>query len=157
MVYHHFLCLDSHKNPERFKCIVINLNKWLLTNFPSNIGYKSFCFLLRFGHSQVNTHLWRFEEDGTMSHYGHIALRDAFFSPERVAREEGIDSLLRGAVKQVAQEVDLKVWSLISIHNYLLHICSLWIYHWGRLPVCFSSTYSLPFSVLTSYRSFFFN
>ena len=79
-------------------------------------------FLLRFGHSQVNTHLWRFEEDGTMSHYGHIALRDAFFSPERVGREGGIDSLLRGAVKQVAQEVDLKVWSLINIYNYLLFV-----------------------------------
>ncbi|XP_020605845.1 thyroid peroxidase-like [Orbicella faveolata] len=63
----------------------------------------------RFGHSQVNTHLWRFEEDGTMSHYGHIPLRDVFFSPERVAREGGIDSLFRGAVKQVAQEVDLKM------------------------------------------------
>ena len=57
-----------------------------------------------------------------MSHYGHIPLRDVFFSPERVAREGGIDSLFRGAVKQVAQEVDLKVWSMINIHNYLLHI-----------------------------------
>ena len=67
-----------------------------------------------------------------MSHYGHIPLRDVFFSPERVGREGGIDSLLRGAVKQVAQEVDLKVWSLINIHNYLLHICSPWISLWGR-------------------------
>ena len=63
----------------------------------------------RFGHSQVNTHLWRFEEDGTMSHYGHLALRDAYFSPERVSREGGIEPLFRGAVRQAAQEVDLKV------------------------------------------------
>ena len=66
-------------------------------------------FHFRFGHSQVNTHLWRFEEDGTMSHYGHLALRDAYFSPERVSREGGIDPLSRGAVRQAAQEVDLEV------------------------------------------------
>ncbi|KAL9953649.1 hypothetical protein ACROYT_G041099 [Oculina patagonica] len=63
----------------------------------------------RFGHSQVNTHLWRFEEDGTMSHYGHLALRDAYFSPERVSREGGIEPLFRGAVRQAAQEVDLEM------------------------------------------------
>lgn len=91
---------------------------------PTLVVKLSF-LLFRFGHSQVNTHLWRFEEDGTVSHYGHIPLRDVFFSPERVGREGGIDSLLRGAVKQVAQEVDLKVWNLISIYSNLLHICSV--------------------------------
>ena len=45
-----------------------------------------------------------------MSHYGHLALRDAYFAPERVSREGGIDPLLRGAVRQAAQEIDLKVW-----------------------------------------------
>ena len=64
---------------------------------------------VRFGHSQVNTHLWRYEEDGTMSSYGHVALRDVYFSPERLKREGGLDPLLRGAVRQAAQEVDLKV------------------------------------------------
>jgi len=97
----------------------------------STICCLTFCFPLRFGHSQVNTLLWRFEEDGTISHYGHIPLRDVFFSPERVAREGGIDSLLRGGVKQVAQEVDLKVWSMINIHNYLHHTCQHWMCHWG--------------------------
>ncbi|XP_073248167.1 uncharacterized protein [Porites lutea] len=63
----------------------------------------------RFGHSQVNTHLWRYEEDGTMSPYGHVSLRDVFFSPERVKREGGLDPLFRGAVRQAAQEVDLKM------------------------------------------------
>ena len=77
---------------QRFKCIAI--------------------FTCRFGHSQVNTHLWRYEEDGTMSPYGHVSLRDVFFSPERVKREGGLDPLFRGAVRQAAQEVDLKVCSV---------------------------------------------
>jgi len=44
-----------------------------------------------------------------MSQYGHLPLRDAYFSPERVSREGGIDPVLRGAVKQAAQEIDLQV------------------------------------------------
>ena len=44
-----------------------------------------------------------------MSHYGNLPLRDAYFAPERVSREGGIDPLLRGAVRQAAQEVDLEV------------------------------------------------
>ena len=36
-------------------------------------------------------------------------MRDAYFSPERVKREGGIDPLFRGAVRQAAQEIDLKV------------------------------------------------
>ena len=44
-----------------------------------------------------------------MTKYGHLPLRDAYFAPERVEREGGIDPILRGAVTQVAQEVDLQV------------------------------------------------
>ena len=77
---------------------------------------NSIMFHFRFGHSQVNTHLWRFEEDGTVSHYGHLALRDAYFSPERVSREGGIEPVLRGAVRQAAQEVDLKVRLVMNSH-----------------------------------------
>ena len=51
-----------------------------------------------------------------MSHYGHLALRDAYFSPERVSREGGIEPLFRGAVRQPAQEVDLKVGLIMSNH-----------------------------------------
>ena len=51
-----------------------------------------------------------------MSHYGHLALRDAYFSPERVSREGGIEPLFRGAVRQAAQEVDLKVGLAMSNH-----------------------------------------
>ena len=50
-----------------------------------------------------------------MSPYGHLPMRDAYFAPERVKREGGIDPLFRGAVKQAAQEIDLKVWSEILL------------------------------------------
>ena len=51
-----------------------------------------------------------------MSHYGHLPLRDAYFSPERVSREGGIEPLFRGAVRQAAQEVDLKVGLVMNNH-----------------------------------------
>jgi len=55
-----------------------------------------------------------------MSPYGHLPLRDAYFSPERVTREGGIDPLFRGAVRQAAQEVDLKVCSPLLVNlNFL--------------------------------------
>lgn len=57
----------------------------------------------------MNTHLWRYEENGTISPHGHLPMRDAYFAPERVKREGGIDPLFRGAVRQAAQEIDLKV------------------------------------------------
>ncbi len=53
-----------------------------------------------------------------MSHYGHLALRDVYFSPERVSREGGIEPLFRGTVRQAAQEVDLKVWIVTYIHYH---------------------------------------
>ncbi|XP_065179778.1 uncharacterized protein LOC135810229 [Sycon ciliatum] len=60
----------------------------------------------RFGHSQVNTHLWRFDENGSVPHVGHVALREAYFTPERVMHEGGVDPYLRGMVEQRAQEID---------------------------------------------------
>ena len=54
-----------------------------------------------------------------MSSYGHVALRDVYFSPERLKREGGLDPLLRGAVRQAAQEVDLKVCSGKRMHPNL--------------------------------------
>jgi hypothetical protein len=65
--------------------------------------------LFRYGHSQVSSHLWRLNEDGTISEYGHLPVRDSYFVPERVEREGGIEPILRGAVAQPAQEIDLKV------------------------------------------------
>ena len=62
-----------------------------------------------YGHSQVNSEIWRFEADWSPIAQGHLNLRDAFFSPERVLQEGGIDPILRGAVYQTAQQVDTQV------------------------------------------------
>ncbi|MCA9057522.1 MAG: peroxidase family protein, partial [Planctomycetaceae bacterium] len=60
----------------------------------------------RFGHSMLSSTLLRVAEDGSESAYGHLALRDAFFQPDRLANEGGIDDLLRGAAAGTSQTID---------------------------------------------------
>ena len=52
-----------------------------------------------------------------MSPYGHLLLREGYFRPERVTEEGGLAPILRGAVKQPAQEVDTKV--VDELRNFL--------------------------------------
>lgn len=63
-------------------------------------------FCTRFGHSQVNTLLFRLNSDKTPIKEGHALLRETYFQPHRVEREGGLDPLLRGQVYFPAQEVD---------------------------------------------------
>lgn len=72
-----------------------------------DVGHVFSIGAFRFGHSQVNSHLWRLNADWSVSCHGHLPLRDAYFMPERVLKEGGIDPYLRGFVAQPAQEVDL--------------------------------------------------
>ena len=61
----------------------------------------------RFGHSQVNTLLFRLQKNGNPIPQGHALLRDVYFKPNRLENEGGVDPLLRGAVTFPAQEIDL--------------------------------------------------
>lgn len=36
-------------------------------------------------------------------------MRDAFFAPERIIHEGGVDPIIRGSLAQPAQQVDTKV------------------------------------------------
>ncbi len=60
----------------------------------------------RLGHSMLSPTLIRLGEDGIPIPEGHLALRDAFFSPWRITNERGIEPLIRGLVSNQAQEVD---------------------------------------------------
>ncbi|CAO4384089.1 unnamed protein product [Caenorhabditis nigoni] len=51
---------------------------------------------LRFAHTLINTHLFRFDKDFKETKEGHLPLHNAFFAPERLVSEGGVDPLLRG-------------------------------------------------------------
>ena len=71
----------------------------------------------RFGHSMVSDTLLRLDADGNETADGHLALRDAFFQPQRLATEGGIDPVLRGFAGKLAQELDPKI--VDDLRNFL--------------------------------------
>lgn len=63
----------------------------------------------RFGHSLLSATILRLEEDGTTISAGNLALRDAFFAPEQISDNGGIEPVLRGLGAGTAQELDLHI------------------------------------------------
>jgi len=71
----------------------------------------------RWGHSALNGTIARLDAQGLESAHGHLALRSAFFRPDRLASEGGIEPLLRGLASQVARPIDLRV--VDDVRNFL--------------------------------------
>ncbi|NES04905.1 MAG: peroxidase, partial [Okeania sp. SIO2F4] len=63
----------------------------------------------RIGHTLISSTLPRINEDGTPTEDGALSLADAFFRPDRIPNEGGIDPILRGLAFQVQQETDANV------------------------------------------------
>ncbi|MCA9079730.1 MAG: peroxidase [Planctomycetaceae bacterium] len=70
----------------------------------------------RLGHSLLSPELQRIGADGSVIDEGNLALQSAFFNPSEVV-DHGIDSLLRGAATQLAQELDNQV--IDDVRNFL--------------------------------------
>lgn len=80
-----------------------------IANEFSNAAY-------RFGHTMLSSELLRLDENGNVADEGNIALLNAFFNPSEL-EQNGIDSLLRGATVNVAQEIDTEV--VDDVRNFL--------------------------------------
>ena len=63
----------------------------------------------RFGHSLLSGEIERINEDGSTIAAGDLALRDAFFSPDEIAENGGIDPILRGLAEGTASELDTQI------------------------------------------------
>ena len=59
----------------------------------------------RFGHTMLSSELLRLNEDGSVIEDGNLDLQEAFFNVDAITNN-GIDSILRGASVQTAQEID---------------------------------------------------
>ncbi len=71
----------------------------------------------RLGHTLLSPRLMRLDADGQAIAAGHLALRDAFFRPDRLVDEGGIEPVLRGLTAQPAQELDAYV--VDDVRNFL--------------------------------------
>ncbi len=65
--------------------------------------------VFRLGHTLLSPELQRIDEDGQTISAGHIALRDAFFAPDEITDNGGIDPILRGGAGGTSQELDATI------------------------------------------------
>ncbi|MCA9295877.1 MAG: hypothetical protein KC983_05155, partial [Phycisphaerales bacterium] len=80
----------------------------------SNV-FSTACY--RFGHTMLPEDLLRLDAAGQEIPEGHLPLASAFFAPERLTDEGGIEPILRGLASQRAQDVDPFIQD--SIRNFL--------------------------------------
>ncbi len=71
----------------------------------------------RLGHSMLSAQVLRLDANGDEIPSGHLPLRDAFFAPQRLAAEGGIEPMLRGLAAQVSQRID--VFVVDDVRNFL--------------------------------------
>lgn len=63
----------------------------------------------RFGHSLLSPTIQRLDENGDTITAGDLSLSDAFFSPDQISENGGIDPILRGIADGTAQALDTQV------------------------------------------------
>ncbi len=73
--------------------------------------------LFRLGHTMLSPTILRLEADGTPIPEGPLSLRDAFFTPDTLITEGGIDPILKGLSSQVMQRIDNMV--IDDLRNFL--------------------------------------
>jgi hypothetical protein len=73
--------------------------------------------IFRFGHSALSRTLLRLDATLTPIPEGSLALRDAFFRPDRIVNEGGIEPLVRGLASQACSRVDTEV--VDDVRNFL--------------------------------------
>ncbi|MFK7840314.1 MAG: peroxidase family protein [Bdellovibrionales bacterium] len=71
----------------------------------------------RVGHTMLSSDIFRMTENGNESEFGHLTLRDAFFRPDIIMTQGGIDEALRGLASSGSQEIDSHV--IDDVRNFL--------------------------------------
>jgi len=73
--------------------------------------------MFRLGHTMLSPFIQRLKANGDPIPEGPLALRDAFFTPDTLINEGGIDPILKGLASQVMQRIDNMV--VDDIRNFL--------------------------------------
>jgi len=73
--------------------------------------------IYRFGHSALSPTLLRLDATLNPIPEGSLALRDAFFRPDRIINEGGIEPLLRGLASQACSAIDSEL--VDDVRNFL--------------------------------------
>lgn len=73
--------------------------------------------IYRFGHSALSPTLLRLDATGNPIPEGNLPLRDAFFRPDRLTNEGGIEPILRGLAAQACSRIDTEL--VDDVRNFL--------------------------------------
>ena len=73
--------------------------------------------IYRFGHSALSPTLLRLDAAGVEIPSGHLPLRQAFFRPDRLVNEGGIEPILRGLASQPCSAIDTEL--VDDVRNFL--------------------------------------
>jgi hypothetical protein len=65
----------------------------------------------------LSSDIFRYQENGDDSTYGHLSLQEAFFNPNIILTEGGVDDILRGLGSSQAQNIDAKI--IGDVRNFL--------------------------------------
>ncbi len=87
------------------------------SNVDAQIATEFATAAFRFGHTMLSTDIMRLKENGDESDFGSLTLREAFFRPDKVMTEGGIDEILRGVSGSYAQAIDNHV--IDDVRNFL--------------------------------------
>lgn len=71
----------------------------------------------RVGHTMLSSDIFRIQENGIESDYGHLTLQQAFFRPDMIMNQGGIDDILRGVSASYAQDIDAFI--IDDVRNFL--------------------------------------
>ena len=71
----------------------------------------------RLGHTMLSSTIHRVDEDGSENSFGNLALLDAFFRPDRLVTEGGVDALFRGAATSKSEAIDTQI--IDDVRNFL--------------------------------------
>jgi hypothetical protein len=71
----------------------------------------------RLGHTLVSQTILRLDANGNEIPAGHLPVRNAFFAPQRLIKEGGIEPILRGLASQRCQALD--VYIVDDLRNFL--------------------------------------
>jgi len=71
----------------------------------------------RLGHSLLSPKILRLNKHGKETRHGHISLREAFFAPHLLTKQNNIGPILRGLASQRCQNLD--VFIIDDVRNFL--------------------------------------
>ncbi len=87
------------------------------SNVDAQIATEFATAAFRFGHTMLSSDILRLQENGDESDFGSLTLREAFFRPDKIMTEGGIDEILRGVSGSYAQAIDNHV--IDDVRNFL--------------------------------------